>query len=80
MKLTHILALIGIAAIAHHFGLFSRFGVDLSRLKPSSPIATESTPDPDSCPYSYSEVFLFTLTEVGATLPESCLKRDGGDI
>lgn len=78
MKLTHILALIGVAAIANHFGLLSRFGVDLSKLKTDSPIATESTPDPDKCPYSYSEVLIFTLNEVGAELPETCLKRDGG--
>ena len=82
MKLTHILALIGLAAIAQYFGVFSRWGIDLSKLKPTSPIAPDSTSEAteNQCPYSYSEVLIFTLNEVGATLPPECLKRDGGEI
>ncbi|MCT7968961.1 hypothetical protein NG799_21860 [Laspinema sp. D1] len=82
MKLTHILALIGLAAIAQYFGLFSKWGIDLSKLKPQSPIASDSNPETteNQCPYSYSEVLIFTLNEVGATLPPECLKRDGGEI
>ncbi|WP_044198629.1 hypothetical protein [Oscillatoria acuminata] len=81
MKLTHILALVGIAAIAHHFGLFSKFGIDISKLKPPSPNPdATSQANENQCPYSYSEVLIFTLNEVGASLPPECLKRDGGQI
>ncbi len=83
MKITHILALIGLAAIAQYFGLFSRWGIDLAKLKPPSPITSGSSPtspQPEGCPYSYSEVLIFTLNEVGASLPPECLKREGGEI
>ncbi|MCT7963979.1 hypothetical protein NG791_25210 [Laspinema sp. D1] len=82
MKLTHILALIGLAAIAQYFGLFSRWGIDLAKLKPQSPINPGSSPEAteNPCPYSYSEVLIFTLNEVGASLPPECLKRDEGQI
>ena len=83
MKITHILALIGLAAIAQYFGLFSRWGIDLAKLKPQSPITSGSSPtspQPQGCPSSYSEVLIFTLNEVGATLPPECLKREGGEI
>lgn len=82
MKITHILALIGLAAIAQYFGLFSRWGIDLAKLKPPSPITSGSSPHAteNQCPYSYSEVLIFTLNEVGASLPPECLKREGGEI
>ncbi|MCT7964020.1 hypothetical protein NG791_25415 [Laspinema sp. D1] len=82
MKLTHIMALVGLAAIAQYFGLFSKWGIDINQLKPHSPIAPGSTSETaeNQCPYSYSEVLIFTLNEVGASLPPECLKREGGEI
>ena len=82
MKLTHILALVGLAAIAQYFGVSSRWGIDLAQLKPPSVSSPDSNPETteNQCPYSYSEVLIFTLNEVGATLPPECLKREGGEI
>lgn len=70
MKITHLLALVGLVALAQWFGIFTRFGIDLSTLLPSTPQATAPQPD-EGCP-EYTEVFIHTLNEIDYQLPPEC--------
>lgn len=77
MKLNHILALIGLVAIAHWIGIFDRFGIDLSSLLPTAPTAIAPQTPEDGCP-EYTPAFLFTMNEVGMQLPPQCQPQREG--